>query len=66
MGFGYNLKALRGLRTIESVATAIGVSTSSYIKYEREERCPRDAVKSKIAAYYGVTVQEIFFAADEH
>ena len=59
---GERLKKLRGNKTKAEVATAIGVSESSYIKYERGERNPNDEVKSKIAKYYGRTVGHIFFA----
>lgn len=66
MRFGTKLKELRGTRTKEEVANAINVTLSSYAKYEREERIPRDEVKMRIAAYYNTTVQSIFFASDEH
>ena len=66
MRFGTKLKELRGTRTKEEVANAINVTLSSYAKYEREERIPRDEVKMRIAAYYNTTVQSIFFADDEH
>ena len=66
MSFGSKLRELRGSKTKEEVANAINVTHSSYSKYEREERVPRDEVKIRIANYYGKTVQEIFFAHDEH
>lgn len=56
------LKVLRGKRTKEEVATAINVSLSSYVKYERGERVPRDTVKRRIAEYYKVSVGSIFFS----
>ena len=37
------------------------ISRSSLIKYERGERTPRDNVKKRIAAYFGKTVQELFY-----
>lgn len=58
---GEKLRELRGDCTKEAVANAIGVSLSSYIKYERDERHPRDEIKIKIARYYGKTVESIFF-----
>ena len=58
---GERLVKLRGNRTKAEVATAIGVSESSYIKYERGERTPSDDVKIRIAKYYGKTVGSIFF-----
>lgn len=58
---GSKLIKLRGKRRPEEVAEAIGVSVSSYVKYERGERNPSDSVKVKIAKYYGKSVQFIFF-----
>lgn len=66
MSFGKKLRELRGSKTKEEVANAINVTYSSYSKYEREERIPRDEVKIRIADFYKKTVQEIFFAANEH
>ena len=34
--------------------------------YENGERIPRDETKIKIAAYYGKTVEEIFFTEKCH
>lgn len=62
MNVGKKLAALRGKRSMPETAEALGVSLSAYIKYERNERVPRDELKVKIAKYYGKTVQEIFFA----
>ena len=61
MTTGEKLKKLRGKKTKSEVAEAIGVSESSYIKYERDERNPSDAVKQRIADYYGRKVGNIFF-----
>lgn len=58
---GQKLRKLRGKRTKQTVADAIGVSYSSYVKYERDERHPGDEVKKRIAKYFGVSVQSIFF-----
>lgn len=62
MGAGEILRELRGERSQSEMAAAIGVTKSSWAMYERGERNPRDEVKRKIAAYFGKTVQEIFFA----
>ena len=56
------LVALRGAESRENVAKAIGVSTSAIAMYETGARIPRDETKRKIAAYYGKSVEEIFFA----
>lgn len=61
MTAGERMKKLRGTRTQEEVARALGISFSSYSKYERNARVPRDNVKKKIAAYFKTTVAKIFF-----
>lgn len=66
MTAGQKMRELRGNRTKEEVATAINVTCSSYIKYERDERTPRDEVKIRIAKYFDTTVSNIFFAHLEH
>lgn len=58
---GNRLKSLRGKKSQEEVAKALGVSLSSYAKYEMGIRVPRDEVKVKIANLYHRTVQSIFF-----
>lgn len=63
---GEKLRQLRGDRTKEKVAKDLGISYSSYVKYERNERNPKDSLKKKIARYYGKSVQSIFFATSEH
>lgn len=60
------LVELRGDKTREEVAKAIGVSKSAIAMYETGERIPRDPIKLKIADYYGKTVQEIFFTQEVH
>ena len=62
MSSGEILRTLRGKRSVAEVAKAVDVSNSSYIKYERGERVPRDEVKTRIARYYGSSVESIFFA----
>lgn len=63
---GKRLIALRGSRTQEDVAKAIGASTSAIGMYERGERIPRDEVKISLAKFYDTTVQDIFFADECH
>ena len=62
MSIGMKLKALRGQRTQQEVADKVGITKSALAMYERDKRVPRDEVKVKLAAYYGETVQEIFFS----
>lgn len=61
MTAGEKIRKLRGKRKKQIVADAIGVSYSAYVKYERNERRPSDDVKMKIAKFFGVSVQSIFF-----
>lgn len=62
MTTGEKLRKLRGKKSKEEVAKSLGVSVSSYVKYERDERTPSDAVKLRIANYYGRSVGYIFFS----
>lgn len=59
---GLRLKALRGYEKQMVVAKAVGISTQALSMYERGKRIPCDAVKVKIANYYHVTVQSVFYA----
>ena len=59
--FGQKLKDLRGDRSRDSVAAAIGISSSALGMYENDLRVPRDDIKKKLAAFYGVTIQHLFF-----
>lgn len=61
MTTGEKLRELRGSKSIAEVAEAIGVTRSSYVKYERNERYPRHEVMYRIAQYYNKTVDSIFF-----
>ena len=61
MTSGEKLKILRGEKSQRKVAEELGVSFSSYGKYERNERVPRDDIKKKIAKYFKTSVQDIFF-----
>lgn len=58
---GERLIKLRGSLTREMVAKAAGISVSAVSMYENGERIPRDAIKIKLAKFYGKSVQEIFF-----
>ena len=57
---------LRGSKSREEVARAIGVSVSAISMYENGERVPRDDIKVELAKYYNRTVQEIFFDLECH
>ena len=66
MDFGKILRDLRGEKTQEEIAKAVGITKSSWAMYERGERIPRDEVKIQIAQYFGKTVQEVFFTPVGH
>lgn len=60
------LVALRGNRSREEVASAVGISVSALQMYENGKRVPRDDIKMRIADFYGVSVESIFYAEEEH
>lgn len=55
------LRELRGKRSRISVANAIGVSKQAIWMYETGQRIPTDDIKIRLANYYGVSVQSLFF-----
>ena len=57
---------LRGEKSRETVANAVGISTSALSMYENGERIPRDHIKIKLANYYKRSVEFIFFNNNEH
>lgn len=58
---GKRLKKLRGDKTIVSVAETIGITPSALVNYETGIRVPRDEIKIKLAKYYNVSVEDLFF-----
>lgn len=52
---------LRGDIPREKVCNDLNISFSSLQSYELGLKVPRDVTKIKLANYYGVPVQEIFF-----
>lgn len=63
---GEKLKYLRGGLSIERVARAINITCSALSDYESGKRIPRDEVKLRIAAFYGVSAKDIFFKERLH
>ena len=61
---GNKLKALRSEKGIssEEFAKRVGISTSAVGMYENGYRIPRDQIKIRIAEFYGVTVESLFYA----
>lgn len=66
MDLGKKLKDLRRDRPREVVAAAVGVSSSALGMYECGKRIPRDETKRKLADYYGVSIQQLFFDDECH
>ena len=58
---GKKLVELRGNKSQEEVAKAVGITQSALSMYERGERTPRDDVKIKLANYFESVVAFIFF-----
>lgn len=57
----YRLIKARGNRSQKSVAKEIGIHESTLSMYENGNRVPRDSIKVKLAQFYGMSVQELFF-----
>lgn len=55
------LRELRGIRTRTGVASELCIAYSTLQSYEDGKRTPAGNVMQKIADYYGVTVESIFF-----
>lgn len=59
------LRLERGL-TQKQVAQAVGITQSAYAMIEGGRRYPRKSVAKRLADFFGVTVDELFFAQDNH
>lgn len=60
------LVALRDDKSREDVATSLNISVSALQMYENGQRIPRDEIKVKLANFYGVSVQSLFFEQQPH
>ena len=58
---GGRLLQLRGPRSQEEVAAALGIRQSTLAMYESGARTPKDEIKLALARYYGCSVQALFF-----
>ena len=58
------LRELRGIRTRTGVSREIGIPYSTLQAYEEGRRTPTGNVKQKLADYYNVRVEDIFFRTD--
>lgn len=59
---GQKLRELRGGKSVVEVANAVGIAQSTLSMYENGERIPRDSIKVKLANYFGVSIEELFYA----
>lgn len=58
---GERLRTLRGSKTLAEVGNDLNVTGMAISLWENGERTPSDDMKVKIAAYYDVSVTDIFF-----
>lgn len=65
---GTTLRSLREKqnKSQKAVADDLGISMSALCMYEIGNRIPRDEVKIRIADYYGVPLESIFFPMEQH
>ncbi|MGG1878829.1 helix-turn-helix transcriptional regulator [Paenibacillus cisolokensis] len=63
---GQKLVELRGERKAEQVANDLGIPVRTLKSYEQGERTPKDNLKTKIAHYYNVPIEWLFFAHFDH
>ncbi len=49
-------------KTQKEVAETVGISVSALTMYETGNRIPRDEIKVKLAHYYSVSVERLFYA----
>ena len=65
---GLRLKEIREEKgqTKRFVARSIGCSYSNICHYEYGLRVPGDEMKIRLANHFGVSVQKLFFANDNH
>ena len=61
---GDRLRKLRGIRLRTGVARETGISYSALSKYEEGKKIPNDLTKVRLANYYNVPVQRIFFDSE--
>ena len=61
---GQRLRRLRGMTPMREVIDGLGISQSALSMYEHGNRNPSDKVKIRLAQYYGVSVESIFWPED--
>lgn len=58
------LRELRGTRSRREVGEAIGVTKQAIAMYENGLRIPEDNIKIRMANFYNVSVQDLFYNED--
>ena len=58
---GKRLRQLRGIRTRAGVARELNMAYSTLQSYEEGTRTPSGRMKKKLADYYGIPVEFIFY-----
>lgn len=61
MEVGRTLRQLRGIRTRTGVSRELGIPYSTLQSYEEGRRAPSGRNKKKLADYFGVRVEDLFF-----
>lgn len=57
---------LRGSRSLRRIAKELEIPYSTYAMIETGHRFPRRDLQQKLANFYGVTVDELFFTQNVH
>ena len=65
---GDRIKGLRESKgmTIDEFSSFLGISTSAVTMYETGKRIPRDEIKIRIANFFAVSVESIFYPKKQH
>lgn len=62
---GRRLRELRGFdRTQDEVADALGISRTILSKYENGQTIPGGDIAVKLAGFYGVSIDYLFFGSE--
>jgi len=61
----YQLRRQWGL-TQKQVAAVVGITQSAYAMIERGQRLPRKETMKKMARFFNLTIDELFFSNDNH
>ena len=61
MDVGARLKAARGDIPRAQVCHDLNIGSSTLAMYETNQRVPRDEIKKRLAKYYGVSIEALFY-----